>query len=201
MYRFNRHKTIHKAIALPIGALAICTSACSYTGAQNAVAETQVAASQAQVTTTKAQIVVVDEAGGDSYMVGPKGDAEVKFKLHASDTNNAYEVITEDHPIGFESEPHVHPTGSETFYIIKGNYDYRLGDKTGTVGPGAVLHVPPNTVHVIHSKNEGRVLMVYSPPELETRTKALSSIMEEEKAVLGAVRAKLAEYGHVGVDE
>ena len=194
MFRFKRHKAITQISALPLAALALCASACSYTDAQSAVAATP-------VTTTQAQIVVVDEAGGDSYMVGPKGDAEVKFKLHASDTNNAYEVITEDHPIGFESEPHVHPTGSETFYIIKGNYDYRLGDKTGTVGPGAVLHVPPNTVHVIHSKNEGRVLMVYSPPELETRTKALSSMTEEEKAVPGAVRAKLAEYGHVGVDE
>ena len=201
MFRFKRHKAITQISALPLAALALCASACSYTDAQSAVAATPVTTSQAQVTTTQAQIVVVDEAGGDSYMVGPKGDAEVKFKLHASDTNNAYEVITEDHPIGFESEPHVHPTGSETFYIIKGSYDYRLGDKTGTVGPGAVLHVPPNTVHVIHSKNEGRVLMVYSPPELETRTKAMTSMTKEERAEPGAVRAKLAEYGHVGVDE
>ena len=190
MYKPNQHQ----AMATLLGALAISASACSQS-------EPQTVASTSNTITGESKIVVVDEAGGDSYMVGPKGDAEVKFKLHASDTSNAYEVITEDHPIGFESEPHIHPTGSETFYIIKGNYDYRLGDKTGSVGPGAVLHVPPNTVHVIHSKNEGRVLMVYSPPELETRTKALTSMTEEEKAVPGAVRAKLAEYGHVGGDE
>lgn len=147
------------------------------------------------------KIVVVDQAGGDSYMVGPKGDAEVKFKLHMADTGNLYEVITEDHPAGFKSEPHIHPTGSESFYIIKGNYEYRIGDQTGTVAPGAVLHVPTNTVHVIHSLQEGRVLMVYSPPELEERTKALTSMTPEEMAVPGAVPAKLAEYGHVGVEE
>ena len=151
--------------------------------------------------TPQGKIMVVDEAGGDSYMVGPKGDAEVKFKLHKEDTGNVYEVITEDHPAGFKSEPHVHPTGSETFYIIKGEYEYRIGDQTGSVSPGAVLHVPPNTVHVIHSLSEGRVLMIYSPPELEERTKALTAMTPEEMAVPGAVAAKLAEYGHVGVAE
>lgn len=151
--------------------------------------------------TQAANIVIINEDEGDSYMVGPKGDAEVKFKLHKEDTDNAYEVITEDHPAGFKSEPHIHPTGSETFYIIKGQYEYRIGNKTGTVGPGAIIHVPTNTVHVIHSLNEGRVLMVYSPPELEERTKALTSMTAEEMKVPGAVAAKLAEYGHVGVEE
>lgn len=145
-------------------------------------------------------VVVVDEAGGDSYMVGPNGDAEVKFKVHKEDTNNTYEVITEDHPIGFKSEPHVHTTGSETFFIIKGEYDYRIGDKTGSVSPGAVIHVPPNTVHVMHAKQGGRVLMIYSPPELEKRTKAITSMSPEEAAKPGAIQAKLAEHGHVSVE-
>lgn len=138
--------------------------------------------------------------GGDTYMVGPKGDAEVKIKLKSDDTGGAYEVITENHPKGFESEPHIHPVGAETFFIIEGEYDIFFGDVKDSVGPGSVLHVPAGVVHVIRAKTEGKVLMIYSPPEIVERTMALTSMTPEEMAVPGAVTAKLAEYGHVGVD-
>lgn len=146
-------------------------------------------------------IKVVRSIDGDSYMVGPKGDAEVKFKLHKEDTGNLYEVITEDHPKGFKSEPHIHPVGAETFLVIYGTYEYQIGDQTGIVHAGDVMHVPPNTIHVIHALEEGRVLMVYSPPGIEERTKALTSMTPEQMAIPGAVAARLAEYGHVGVPE
>lgn len=145
-------------------------------------------------------IVAMNQDDGDTYMVGPKGDAMVKIKLKKEDTGGAYEVITEDHPAGFESEPHIHPVGAETFYIIEGEYEFYFDEVKGTVGPGAVLHVPAGVVHVIRAKTDGRVLMVYSPPEIEERTKALTSMTPEEMAVPGAVTAKLSEYGHVGVD-
>ena len=54
-------------------------------------------------------IVALDDHEGKEYMVGPKGDALVRIKLTTEDTGGAYEVITEDHPKGFESEPHIHP--------------------------------------------------------------------------------------------
>ena len=76
-----------------------------------------------------------------------------------------------------------------------------MPDGIGEFGLVPTNPIPTNTVHVIHSLDEGRVLMVYSPPELEERTKALTSMTPEEMAVPGAVTAKLAEYGHVGVDE
>ena len=61
-------------------------------------------------------------------------------------------------------------------------------------------HVPPNVVHVIRAKTKGRVLMVYSPPEIVNRTETMSSMTPEERAVPGAVAAQLSKLGHVSVD-
>lgn len=185
---------------------ALLASACSKTETTTAIEKTAGALSanaHAAENTAAARggnIVALPETGGKEYMVGPKGDALVRIKLTSEDTGGAYEVITEDHPKGFESEPHIHPIGAETFYVIKGEYEYFFGDVKGTASAGAVWHVPANIVHVIRAKTDGQVLMVYSPPEIVNRTEIMSAMTEEEKAVPGAVPAKLSELGHVSVD-
>ena len=63
-----------------------------------------------------------------------------------------------------------------------------------------VWHVPAGVVHVIRAKTEGKVLMIYSPPEIVNRTEIMSAMTAEEKAVPGAIPAKLSELGHVSVD-
>ena len=183
---------------------ALLVSACAKTEATT-VEATDTPAANAQTAESKpvvhsGNIVALAEVDGKEYMVGPKGDALVRIKLAAEDTGGAYEVITEDHPKGFESEPHIHPVGAETFYVIEGEYEYYFDDVKGTGGPGSVWHVPPNVVHVIRAKTKGRVLMVYSPPEIVNRTETMSSMTPEERAVPGAVAAQLAKLGHVSVD-
>lgn len=183
---------------------ALLVSACSKTEPRT-VEATDTPTANAQTVESKpvarsGNIVALAEVDGKEYMVGPKGDALVRIKLTAEDTGGAYEVITEDHPKGFESEPHIHPVGAETFYVIEGEYEYFFDDVKGTAGPGSVWHVPSNVVHVIRAKTKGRVLMVYSPPEIVNRTETMSSMTPEERAVPGAVAAQLSKLGHVSVD-
>ena len=185
---------------------ALLASGCAKTDATAAVEKTAGAlAANAQATENErnargGNIVALAETEGREFMVGPKGDALVRIKLTAEDTGGAYEVITEDHPKGFESEPHIHPIGAETFYVISGEYEYYFDDVKGTAGPGMVWHVPAGVVHVIRAKTEGKVLMIYSPPEIVNRTEIMSAMTAEEKAVPGAIPAKLSELGHVSVD-
>ena len=189
-------------VTLVTSALLVC--ACSKTE-PTTVEATDTPTANAQTVETQpvarsGNIVALAEVDGKEYMVGPKGDALVRIKLTAEDTGGAYEVITEDHPKGFESEPHIHPVGAETFYVIEGEYEYFFDDVKGTAGPGSVWHVPSNVVHVIRAKTKGRVLMVYSPPEIVNRTETMSSMTPEERAVPGAVAAQLSKLGHVSVD-
>ena len=145
---------------------ALFASGCAKTDTTAAIEKTAGAlAANAQATENEriargGNIVALAETEGQEFMVGPKGDALVRIKLTAEDTGGAYEVITEDHPKGFESEPHIHPVGAETFYVIKGEYEYFFDDVKGTAGPGTVWHVPANVVHVIRAKTDGKVLML-----------------------------------------
>lgn len=145
-------------------------------------------------------VVVAENDDGLVYKQGPGGRLVVTFKLHEEDTGGVFELITEDHFAGFKSRPHVHPTASETFIITEGQYEYEIGDKKGVAGPGTVLHVPPNTIHILHAIEGGQVFMIYTPPELEQRTKVLNAMTEEERAVPGARQKLSAEYGHVAIE-
>lgn len=48
----------------------------------------------------------------------------------------------------FAVPPHLHPTYSETFEILRGRARYRIGSKEGTAGPGEVVIMPAGIPHV-----------------------------------------------------
>ena len=146
-------------------------------------------------------IVALPEEGGKKYIVGPNGDAVVKIKVAVEDTGGVYEVVTEDHPKGFESDPHIHPRGAQTFYVVRGEYEYYFDDVKGTAGPGAVWHVPPGVVHVIHAKTEGQVVLIYSPVKFQERIDTMKAITPEQRSDPEFMKAKLLEMDVVKVDQ
>ena len=190
-----------------LAATALLASACAKTETTAAVektADTVSAATQAVERKRIARggnIVAVSEEGGKKYIVGPNGDAVVKIKVTAEDTGGAYEVVTEDHPKGFESNPHIHPFGAQTFYVVRGEYEYYFDDVKGTAGPGAVWHVPPGVVHVIHAKTEGQVVLIYSPVKFQERIETMKKVTKEQRADREFMKAKLLEMDVVNIDQ
>ena len=109
--------------------------------------------------------------------------------------------MTEDHPKGFESNPHIHPFGAQTFYVVRGEYEYYFDDVKGTAGPGTVWHVPAGVVHVIHAKTEGQVLLMYSPVGFQKRIETMRAVPKEQKADREFMKAKLYEMDVVNIDQ
>ena len=190
-----------------LAATALLASACAKTETTSVVektADTVSAAAQAAETTPAVRggnIVALPEEGGKKYIVGPNGDAVVKIKVTAEDTGGAYEVVTEDHPKGFESNPHIHPFGAQTFYVVRGEYEYYFDDVKGTAGPGAVWHVPAGVVHVIRAKTEGQVLLMYSPVGFQKRIETMRAVPKEQKADREFMKSKLYEMDVVNIDQ
>ena len=182
---------------------ALLASACAKTEAPAAAVTDAVKAKTTDSTRVArgGNIVAVSEEGGKKYIVGPNGDAVVKIKVSAEDTGGAYEVVTEDHPKGFESNPHIHPYGAQTFYVVRGEYEYYFDDVKGTAGPGTVWHVPAGVVHVIHAKTEGQVLLMYSPIGFQERIETMSKVSKEQKADREFMKAKLYEMDVVNIDQ
>jgi quercetin dioxygenase-like cupin family protein len=73
----------------------------------------------------------------------------------------------------FESEPppgvlvappHVHHEHTESFYVLAGEIDFRVGERTVRCAAGAFVHVPPGVVHGFHNPGSGQaklLILVY----------------------------------------
>src|SRR5215831_3653045 len=63
-------------------------------------------------------------------------------------------------PAGFATGRHVHRIQEETFYLLEGECEWHIGDKTIRATPGTYLFIPPGVPHNIAnvSDNPSRVL-------------------------------------------
>lgn len=69
-------------------------------------------------------------------------------------------------PAGFATGLHVHRVQEETFYMLEGECEWRVGDRVIRATPGTYLFVPPGVRHDIANvgAKPARVLMTVSPP-------------------------------------
>jgi quercetin dioxygenase-like cupin family protein len=69
-------------------------------------------------------------------------------------------------PAGFATGLHVHRVQEETFYVLEGECEWHIGEKTIRATPGTYVFIPPGVPHNITNVSEkpARVLMTVSPP-------------------------------------
>jgi quercetin dioxygenase-like cupin family protein len=81
-------------------------------------------------------------------------------------------------PAGFATGLHVHRVQEETFYVIEGECEWRIGDKMIRAAPGTFVFIPPGVAHNITNVSEkpARVLMTVSPPGHEHYFEELSQL-------------------------
>jgi mannose-6-phosphate isomerase-like protein (cupin superfamily) len=81
---------------------------------------------------------------------------------HTGGTFCTYEVIV---PPGGGPPPHVQEREDEAFYILEGEFEILVGDRTTVVGPGAYVFLPRRVPHAFKniSSATGRLLGVASP--------------------------------------
>src|ERR1700751_5792124 len=72
-------------------------------------------------------------------------------------------------PPGVGPPPHVHAFEDEAFWVMEGEMTAEVGGKTLVLGPGAMGHIPRNTVHAfkVTSKEVCHVLNYYTPAGFE----------------------------------
>lgn len=67
---------------------------------------------------------------------------------------------------GFEGpEPHRHDDHVDSFYVLEGEIEFRLGDETVRAGPGTFVSAPPGSVHTFTRPGPAgaRLLNMHSP--------------------------------------
>lgn len=81
-------------------------------------------------------------------------------------------------PPGFATGLHVHRVQEETFYVLEGVCQWRVGETVIHAEPGTYLFVPPGAPHDIANVGDrpARVLMTVSPPGHERYFEALAKL-------------------------
>lgn len=99
-------------------------------------------------------------------------------------------------PAGFATGLHVHRVQEESFYMLEGECEWRVGDQVVQATPGTYLFVPPGVPHNITnvSAKPARVLMTVSPPGHEHYFRKLAELAEHgghrDANAIGELRAR-----------
>lgn len=89
----------------------------------------------------------------------------MKFLVTGDDTQHT-SMFDWTLPSGFSTGLHVHRVQEETFYVLEGECEWKVGDQTVRATPGTYLFIPPGVPHDIAntSGKPARLLMTVSPP-------------------------------------
>ena len=126
--------------------------------------------------------------------------AKFIIKVLSSETDYKYTVLDIFHPPNLGPALHIHPKGSETFYIVDGNYRFIVDGKLIESKPGDTVFVPKDAPHRFEVGIEGGHAIVISPPELEFyffkvgELLVKGQISHEEESTIGK------KYGQVFLD-
>jgi len=78
----------------------------------------------------------------------------------AADTGGL-ELFHQKGEVGQGPPPHAHPW-DETFFVVTGEVEIGVGDKTALCGPGAVAHAPAGTYHWFRFASDCEMVSVTS---------------------------------------
>lgn len=91
------------------------------------------------------------------------------LKVVGTDTSGAFAVLEEITPPQGGPPPHMHSREDETFYVLEGELEFRVSDRTILATAGSVIYGPRGILHTF--KNVGttpsRILVLVTPAGLE----------------------------------
>jgi mannose-6-phosphate isomerase-like protein (cupin superfamily) len=109
---------------------------------------------------TRTAIYVSADEGETLWTLGQL----LTFKIHAEESEQVGIFEIEVPPEG-AAPPHLHPTQDEKHYILEGEFEFVLGDREISTGPGSLVYVPRSTVHSYANTGteKGKILFIEAP--------------------------------------
>jgi len=103
------------------------------------------------------------------------------WKVTAKDTGGAYSVVETIVQPGTGPVPHRHSREDECFYVLEGQYEFRVGDRIISASTGSFLFAPRGIPHTY--KNVGTAaskhLTIISPAGLEKFFEERNALQKE----------------------
>ena len=146
------------------------------------------------LTSPSAQLIHRPAETGPMFW-GP-GD-RYRFLVTGEETGGAYFAMEALVPQGGGPPPHVHRNEDETFYVVEGLVDFRLGDELISAGPGDFVSVPRGRVHNFHNSAAAtaRLILTFTPAGIERFfEETLERLDDPDQPLVGNVDEVAARY-------
>ncbi|MGI8924165.1 MAG: quercetin 2,3-dioxygenase [Fimbriimonadales bacterium] len=109
------------------------------------------------------------------------------------ETNDAYFQFEALVPKGGGPPPHIHHGEDETFYLVHGALEMRLGDKTIKASAGDFVNIPRGTVHNFKNVGSDTAVMIgtFVPAGMEKFFQEVFPVAEDRTATPPAITDEL----------
>ena len=114
------------------------------------------------------------------------------YKAAKEETGGAYALI-EGTVVGDGPPPHIHTTEEEAFYVLEGELNVLVGQRTVTATAGAFVLVPRGTVHTFSKAGtaSAKILTIISPAGFEKFFEEIAGPPDLEKIMALAPKYNL----------
>lgn len=148
--------------------------------------------SHEKISTSSAATIL---ASGEGETLNVLGDRYV-VKVGATETGGLLTTVEATIQPQSGLPPHIHQREDETFYILEGEFEFLIGDKTVRASPGAFVYSPHGQVHALKniSATQARFLAAYTPAGIEAFYRRLNALPPGPPD-LARVIAIAQEYG------
>jgi len=118
------------------------------------------------------------------------------YKAAKEETGGAYTLI-EGTVVGDGPPPHIHTTEEEAFYVLEGELNVLVGQRTVTATAGAFVLVPRGTVHTFSKAGtaSAKILTIISPAGFEKFFEEIAGPPDLEKIMALAPKYNLEIVG------
>jgi quercetin dioxygenase-like cupin family protein len=108
----------------------------------------------------------------------------ITVRLNGTQTQGMFTLTEDAMKPTFKLGLHLHRKHAETFHILEGEVEFRLGTESYVARAGTTVHAPPNIPHGIKGVNgkQARMLMLYSPAGVENFFSEMKSFSDAQFA-------------------
>lgn len=105
----------------------------------------------------------------------------ITVKVSGQQTDGGYAVIEEVSPANGGPPPHIHSHEDETFYVLEGEVEFRVGDETFTAQAGSTAFLPRNVLHTFRNVGDtpSKVMVVVSPAKFVGFFEEIDALKEQ----------------------
>lgn len=126
----------------------------------------------------------------------------ITVRLDGTQTQGLFTLTEDAMKPTFKLGLHLHRKHAETFHILEGEVEFRLGTRTYVAKAGTTIHVPPNISHGVQGVNgeKARMLMLYSPAAIENFLKDMKTFTDAQFADEKFMNAFNEKYDNIQLE-